>query len=46
LLAADPATRNMPRDQARSDAIAKLAFKGAKSLGFPIDLEGHGLVKT
>jgi subtilisin len=46
LLAADDATRNMPRDQARSDAIAKLAFKGAKSLGFPIDLEGHGLVKT
>jgi subtilisin len=46
LLAADTATRAMPRDQARSDAIAKLAFQAAKALGFDMTLEGHGLIKT
>ena len=46
LLAADSATRIMPRNQARSDAIARLAFQAANSLGFEIALEGHGLIKT
>ena len=46
LLADDDTTRNLPRGQSRSDAIAKLAFKAAKSLGFDITLEGHGLIKT
>lgn len=46
LLAADAATLGMSRNQARSDAIAKLAFQAAKTLGFGISFEGHGLIKT
>jgi subtilisin len=43
LLAASPTVLAMPRDQARSDAIAKLLFQAAKALGFGTDFEGQGL---
>lgn len=46
LLAADSATLKMKRDQTRSDAIAKLAYHAAKSLGFGSTLEGHGMAKA
>ncbi len=43
LLAKKPQILAMPRDQARSDAIAHLVLTSAASLGFPSDLEGSGL---
>ncbi len=43
LLAANPAVLSMPRDQSRSDEIAKLLLKAAKSLGFGVTFEGSGL---
>jgi subtilisin family serine protease len=36
---------NMPRNQARSDAILKLAYTSAKLLGFGQEHEGHGWIK-
>lgn len=46
LLATMPAILAMPRDQARSDAMAKAVFAAARSLGFPPTLEGRGLIKV
>jgi subtilisin len=43
LLAGNPGILNMPRNQARSDAIIGLVLQAAKSLGFPAELEGRGL---
>lgn len=43
LLAANPDILAMPRNQDRSDRIAKLLFSAAKSLGFPAEMQGVGL---
>jgi subtilisin len=43
LLARNPAILAMPRDQARSDAMAKALLLSAKSRGFPAEMEGRGL---
>jgi len=43
LLAGQPSVISMPRDQSRSDAIAKLLFQSAQVLGFGPNFEGHGL---
>lgn len=45
LLAASPTVLAMPRNEARSDAIAKLLFQAARSLGFGAIFEGQGLPK-
>lgn len=45
LLSADAAVRGMPRDQQRSDAILKMAFAAAQSLGFGPQYEGNGWIK-
>ena len=45
LLSANTAVRNMPRNQARSDEILKLAFLAAKTLGFGPNFEGSGWIK-
>ena len=45
VLAANPAVANMPRNQARSDTIIKLAFKAASELGFGSSNEGQGMVR-
>jgi hypothetical protein len=34
----------MPRNQARSDAILRLLFAAARSMGFTVQQEGHGLL--
>lgn len=44
LLAGNP-VMSLPRDQARSDAMAKIVFDAAKSLGFPSTLQGQGLIR-
>jgi subtilisin len=33
----------LPRDQSRSDALAQALFEASTSLGFEIEVEGHGL---
>jgi len=43
-LAGQTAILSMPRDQARSDAMAQLVLQSAKSLGFPPDLQGQGML--
>lgn len=43
LLAADAAVLAMPRDQARSDEIAKLVLQAASNLGFGVTFQGNGL---
>lgn len=43
LLAVRPNLLNMPRDQARSDAIAAVLLQSARKLGFSPDMEGNGL---
>jgi subtilisin len=43
LLAAHPAVLAMPRDQARSDEIAKLLLQSARDLGFGVTFQGKGL---
>jgi subtilisin len=43
LLSQLPAVLSMPRNQDRSDAIAKALLQSAKSRGFPAELEGKGL---
>lgn len=43
LLAQHPQILAMPRDQTRSDAIAKLVLQAARTLGFAQDFEGSGL---
>lgn len=45
LLSANAVVRNMPRNQARSDEILKLAFLAAKKLGFGSNFEGSGWIK-
>lgn len=45
LLSANATVRNMPRNQARSDEILKLAFLAAKTLGFGPNFEGSGWIK-
>jgi subtilisin len=44
LLSAHPEILSMPRDQSRSDAIARLVLQTAKPLGFGETFEGHGLI--
>ncbi|KWT70830.1 MULTISPECIES: S8 family serine peptidase [unclassified Variovorax] len=44
LLSANAAVRTMARDQARSDAILKLAFQAARKLGFGPQYEGNGWI--
>lgn len=43
-LLAGHAVMSQPRDQARSDAMAKIVLNAAKSLGFPATLQGQGLI--
>jgi subtilisin family serine protease len=43
LLSADQSIKQMPKDEARSDAIAKLLFDSAVILGFGPEFEGHGM---
>ena len=43
LLAGNPTVLAMPRDQARSDEIARLLFQAAPLIGFGPNFEGHGL---
>jgi subtilisin len=42
---AGPKVLGLPRDAARSDAIAKALLASAKTLGFQPPFEGHGLAK-
>jgi subtilisin len=42
LLSGDASVRAMPRNQARSDAIAQLLLKSASSMGFGANYEGQG----
>ncbi len=44
LLAEQPKILTLPRDANRSAEIARLALQSAGSLGFPSDLEGHGIL--
>lgn len=44
MLAGQVAILAMPRDQARSDAMAKFVLQKAKSLGFPAELQGQGML--
>jgi subtilisin len=44
MLAGQAAILAMPRDQARSDAMAKFVLQKAKSLGFPAELQGQGML--
>jgi subtilisin len=46
LLANNHKVLAMPRDQARSDEIARLLFQAAAVIGFGPDFEGHGLPKA
>jgi subtilisin family serine protease len=43
LLAGRPEVLRLPRDQARSDAIAAALLQSASKLGFPAQMEGNGL---
>ena len=44
LLAGQAALLAMPRDQARSDAMAQFVLQHANSLGFPANLQGQGML--
>jgi subtilisin len=44
LLASHPTVLAMPRNAARSDAIAKLLLQSAKKLGLGGSFEGNGLL--
>jgi subtilisin len=44
MLAGQAAILAMPRDQARSDAMAKFVLQKAKSLGFPAEMQGQGML--
>ncbi|MCZ7562698.1 MAG: S8 family serine peptidase [Burkholderiales bacterium] len=44
LLARKRGVLGMPRGQARSDAMAKLVFAAARSLGFTAEFEGRGML--
>jgi len=43
-LAREPNILSAPRDQARSDAILRLALKTASTLGFPETFQGRGML--
>jgi subtilisin len=45
LLSHNPAILQMPRDQNRSNAVAKLVLNAASSLGFPATMQGKGYIK-
>ena len=44
LLSTQPALLANPRDQTRSDTMAKVVLQAANTLGFPATLEGQGLI--
>jgi subtilisin len=44
MLAGQAAILAMPRNQARSDAMAKFVLQRARSLGFPAELQGQGML--
>jgi len=44
MLAGQTAILAMPRNQARSDAMAKFVLQKAKSRGFPVDMQGQGML--
>ena len=44
VLAGQSAILAMPRNQARSDAMAKFVLQRARSLGFPAELQGQGML--
>jgi subtilisin family serine protease len=44
LLAGSPSILNMPRDQARSNAMVQLILSSARSLGFAGPFEGQGIL--
>jgi hypothetical protein len=44
MLAGQSAILAMPRNQARSDAMAKFVLQRARSLGFPAELQGQGML--
>lgn len=44
LLSTQPALLANPRDQTRSDTMAKAVLQAANTLGFPATLEGQGLI--
>lgn len=44
LLATLPAVMGLPRDQARSDAMAKAILQAVKNLGLPPEMQGSGLI--
>ena len=44
MLAGQTAILAMPRSQARSDAMAKFVLQKAKSRGFPVDMQGQGML--
>jgi subtilisin len=43
ILARNPKLLHAPRDQSRSDETIRRLLAGARSLGFPSELEGRGL---
>ena len=44
MLSGQTAILAMPRNQARSDAMAQFVLKKAKSLGFPANMQGQGML--
>ena len=44
MLAGQAVILAMPRNQARSDAMAKFVLQKARSLGFPADFQGQGML--
>jgi subtilisin len=44
MLAGQTAILNKPRNQARSDAMAQFVLQAAKTLGFPANLQGQGML--
>jgi len=46
LLSSRPDLVALPKDQARSDAMAEAVLKAATKLGFPATLEGQGLIPS
>ncbi len=44
MLAGQTAILAMPRNQARSDAMAKFVLQKAKSRGFPVEMQGQGML--
>ena len=44
MLSGQTAILALPRNQARSDAMAQFVLKKAKSLGFPANMQGQGML--